>query len=46
MTNSASTPNRRPPWLLPAGAGVIAIMTLAALWAVVVVVNNWEKIGV
>lgn len=48
MTNATSTttPARRPPWLLPAGAGVIALMTIAALWALIVVIKNWGNIGV
>lgn len=47
MTNAASTTApSRPAWLMPASVGVIAIMTIAALWAVIVVVKNWEKIGV
>jgi hypothetical protein len=48
VTSTASTtsPTRRPPWLLPASVGVIAIMTISALWALIVVFKNWEKIGV
>ena len=48
MTSSPSPASMapRPPWLMPAGVGVIALMSVAALWAVIVVARNWEKIGV
>ena len=46
MTEPSSPPIHHPRWLVPAGWAVNGIMALAALWAVIVVIRNWSRIGV